>query len=121
MQSSSIGSATDTDVSGIAEFRVRADQSAPIPHIHTATFRRTNPHPPSRCIAGSDIPVRNKGAAAMEPQLTIGEIDVRICTRFGGVIQDLTSHEIWSRTRLLPGISPSLNNYTGLKFSVPAL
>lgn len=77
MPSNSTGSITDINISGIAESRGPADQTAPISSNHTATSRRANHLPPSACILGTDMPIFRKNAAVMEPQLTIREPDVR--------------------------------------------
>lgn len=69
--------ATDASISGIAESRVPADQPEPASPFHTATYRRTNLLPPSRRIAGSDMPIHHMKAATMEPQFSIGEPDVQ--------------------------------------------
>lgn len=78
MPSSATISATDASVSGIAEFRVTADQLASILTTHAATSRYTNLLPPSHRIAGSGIPELCWKAAAMELQIMIGEPGVRI-------------------------------------------
>lgn len=66
-------SATDANVSGIAESRVLTDRPAQIPPVYAATSRRTNRLLSSLYIAGSNIPAHRREAAAMEPQFTIGQ------------------------------------------------
>lgn len=125
--SNATGSAIDASVSGITESRVPADQPATIPPIRTATSRRTTLLPPSRLIAGRKIPIFRKKGAAIELQFMIGEHDDRnppyllIYRLPGRVIEYLTSHGIWSRTRLLRESSRPTNNHTGLTLSVSVL
>lgn len=71
MLSNSNGSGIKANVSGITEFHVPTDQLALIPPIYTATSRRTNLLHLARRIAESDISVRCREAAAMEPQFSI--------------------------------------------------
>lgn len=54
--SNSIGSAADTNISGIAEFLIFAKHPAPVPPIHITTSRCTNFLTPSHRITRSDIP-----------------------------------------------------------------
>lgn len=52
--------ATTGQISGISEsvkFLISTLSPAPVPPIHTATFRRVNFLPPSYRTAGSDIPI----------------------------------------------------------------
>lgn len=70
-------SATYANVSGIAESCVPADQPASFSPLYIANIRLTNLLPPSRHIVGSDPRARCRESAAMEPQFTIGEPEVR--------------------------------------------
>lgn len=74
---SSAGSATDANVSGIANSRLPTDQPAPVPPIHASTFLRINLFSSSRRMAGSNIPARHREAALMELHFAIGEPHVR--------------------------------------------
>lgn len=76
MPSSSIGSATNANVSEIAKYGVPTDQTAPSPPTFTATPRHTNLLPPSFRIAGSDISARRREVAAMAPRDAIGKPDI---------------------------------------------
>lgn len=64
----SIGSATDANMSRIAESRVPIDQTPLVPSVHIVTSRRTDALHPSSRIAGSDIPACHKNTAAMKRQ-----------------------------------------------------
>lgn len=72
---SSTGSATNNSFSWIADFRLTADQPAPISLVHAATSRRINLFSPTCHIAC--IPVRCREAAAMETQEPIEKLDVQ--------------------------------------------
>lgn len=117
-------SATDVNVSGIAELNVHANQTAPIFSIHTATARRNSLRPPTRSIARSDIPSHRREAAAMKPQFRIGKPDVQNVPLLSDmhaawcVVQDSTSHGICKKTCRLPGSNRPTSNYTGLTSSV---
>lgn len=56
---------------------VPVHEPTPASFIHNVTSRRTDNLSPSHCIAGSNILVCPRKVADMEPQLTIGEPDVR--------------------------------------------
>lgn len=73
MLSSATCSATSINVSGTIEFRVPVDQTAPIPPVHTATFRHRSLFTKPDWIAESDIPKRRREAAAREPRDIIGK------------------------------------------------
>lgn len=76
MPSNSSGSATDVNASETAEFYVTAGGPTFVPPINTATSRPTNLLPPSLRVAGNDIPIRRREAAAMVLRITIGEPEV---------------------------------------------
>lgn len=73
----STGSATETNVSGIAESCVSTDQQIPISPVHIATSRPANPHPPIRRIDDRNIPTRCSKAAVMDLLFTIGAPEVQ--------------------------------------------
>lgn len=73
MPSNLTGPATDADVSGIDKFPVPDDQPAPVFPVHNPVARCTNLLHISCRIAGSDISVCRRKAAAMESKLTIRE------------------------------------------------
>lgn len=75
MPSSSTGSATDANASGIAKSRVPVGKSAPNSLTYTATSRLTNLLPLYRRIIGSDIPACHREPAARVLRDTIGEPD----------------------------------------------
>lgn len=77
MPSSSSGSATNANVSRIAEFRVSADEPASILPINTVISCRTDLFSPSHRIAGGDIPARYLEAPLMESRNTIEKPNVR--------------------------------------------
>lgn len=76
MPSDSTGFATDNNESRTAEFRVSANQPAPIVSINNVTSRRTNTLSPSPRITGSKIPASCFEAADMEPRNTFEEPNV---------------------------------------------
>lgn len=67
------GSANYASVLGMKEHRGPTDPLAPTVPIHTVTSFRTSLLPLSCCIAGGNIPVRRRKAAALELLYTTAE------------------------------------------------